>query len=148
MFTPPDETYRFFQINLQGPILKATGSYEAGRTQVVGIAFGNGTGGYVPMAPYTNDTFATARVWMKATKHPTWDTWQMDQRDWRNGSGATYASSMRLLFRDNAVVAMIKESELADLGVTKFRWDVYSYTTNVNTNWSHDYTDWEDLGWD
>ncbi len=141
MFTPELEKYRFFQINTQEDIEPLFRSVP-GRTQVIGIAFRNGTGGYVPVEPFTEDTFKGALVWMKATKDPLYQTWSMDQRDWRNGTGSVYGTSLRLLIRGNSAVAIIKESELDDLGVTEFRWDTFSYTTDVNTEWSHDATDW------
>ncbi len=146
--TPENERYRLFQIALNGELVPppppppGARSSEPGRTQVIGIAFGNGTGGYVPVAPYTDDTFKGALVWMKATKHPLYEIWTMDQRDWRNGNGAEYASSLRLLVRGGTAVAIIRESELQAMGATQFRWDVFSYTTNVDTDWSHDFTDW------
>jgi len=149
-FTPPDEDYEFFQIIVNAPIVdlperRVAGEGAAGgtpRTRVIAIAFGNGTGGYVAQAPATNDTFAGAQVWMKATRNPVYGTWGMDQRDWRTGSGAAYATSLRMIMRDDAVVAVIKRSELDELGVTQYRWDTFSYTTNASTEWSHDYTDW------
>ena len=66
----------------------------------------------------------------------------MDQRDWRAGAGALYASSMRILLRGDAVVAIISAAELDEIAADRFRFDVFSYTTNVDTDWSHDYTDW------
>jgi hypothetical protein len=49
---------------------------------------------------------------------------------------------MRMLIRGDAAVAIIRASELADMGVTQFRWDVFSYGADPNTGWSHDCTDW------
>jgi hypothetical protein len=78
---------------------------------------------------------------MKATRNPNYGNWSLDQRDWRNGVGNVYATSMRMLMRDNSAVAIIKESELRDLGATWYRWDTYSYGANVDTDWSHDFTE-------
>jgi hypothetical protein len=141
MFTPEDEDYLFFQINTQEDF-EPLGRSVPGRTQVIGIAFRNGTGGYVPVEPFTQDTFAGALVWMKATRDPLYQGWDMDQREWKYAPGSVYPTSLRLLIRGNAAVAIIKESELDELGVTEFRWDTFSYTPDVNTEWSHDSTEW------
>lgn len=141
MFTPPGEEYYFFHINLQGQLEGIPTRDGELRTRVVGIAFGNGQGGYVAQAPDTEDTFAGALVWMKSTRNPSRNNWSMDQRDWRYG-GAIYGTSLRLLIRGDAAVAVIRKSELDDLGVTQFRWDTFSYTTNTSTEWSHDFTEW------
>lgn len=145
--TPPNERYLMFKINVKA-ILEAFQDdpemrlADGPRTHVIGIAFGNGTGGYVPVAPNTADSFAGALVWMKVKREQDTWPWSMDQRDWRQGNGGTLASSMRVLIRGDAVIAIIKAAELEAMGVTQFRWDAFSYTTDPSTEWSHDYTDW------
>jgi hypothetical protein len=139
---PENERYRLFQINTEENMVPLTRSTEPGRTQVIGIAFRNGTGGYVPAEPYTDDTFRGALVYMKATKHPLYGVWTMQQKDWRSGTGVDYATSLRLMIRGNSAVAVIREAELDAIAATEFRWDTFSYTTDENTDWSHDFTDW------
>ena len=145
---PENERYVALLMNLKAYIQALddvdvrSRSADDPRTHVVGIAFGNGSGGYVPVEPNTNDPFAGALVWMKATRQQDDAPWWMDQVDWRQGTGTTYASSIRFIIRGDAVVAIIREAELAQIGATQFRWDVFSYTTDPNTDWSHDYTDW------
>lgn len=145
-FTPENERYRFFQIRLNGALeMMDQRSTEPGRTRVVGIAFGNGEGGYVAAVPNTEDPFDGALLWMKATREPLYGLWTMDQRDWRTGTGVVHASSIRLLIRGDAAVAIVREAELQAFGATRFRWDVFSYTTNATTDWSHDFTEWESI---
>lgn len=138
------ETHRFFHFNVQADIeaVPQRGGDPEPRTRVIGIAFGNGTGGYVPVAPNTDDTFAHALVWMKATRNPYTGYWSMQQRDWRTGTEMPYGTSLRLLVRGDAVVAVIRHGELDAIGATQYRWDTYSYTTDPSTGWSHDFTAW------
>jgi hypothetical protein len=138
------ETHRFFHFNVQAPIeeVPQRGGAPEPRTRVVGIAFGNGTGGYVAIPPNTGDTFAGALVWMKATRNPHTAHWSMQQRDWRTGTERPYGTSLRLLIRGDAVVALIRQGELDAIGATMYRWDTYSYTTDASTDWSHDFTGW------
>lgn len=135
------ETYAVLLLSTQGALdLEGTGGTP--RTRTVGIAFGNGAGGFTPVAPNTGDPFATALVWMKATRNPYSDTWSMEQADWRAGSGTAYPTSLRLILHDQAAMAIIRHDELKDLEATQYRWDTFSYTTDPATEWSHDHTDW------
>jgi hypothetical protein len=138
--TPPDERYHFFQVNTQAPFVVPDDEWQPGLTRVIGFALGGESGGYEPMEPFTDDTFAGALVWMKATQNPQTGRWNMDQRDWKVGSGAVYPTSARFLMRGNSAVVKILESELEELGATWYRWDTFSYTTDVGTEWSHDFT--------
>lgn len=148
LYTPEDEEYDFFQINLKEYLEMFDGGKSADptRQQVVGIAFGNGAGGYVPVAPNTADTFAGALLYTKATRVQDGWAWNMDQRDCRDGTAKSCASSMRMILRGDTMVAIIRRSELEQYGATQFRWDTYSFAADPSTDWSHDFTDWVPFG--